>query len=105
MLSVRGAGGGYCLAREPQQITPGDVIKAVEGPSALTLLTETHPKSNQRSSLPSPLRSLCDRAAAALEKVMGDVTFADLADENGSTSTGELQEAGKCERIDDSTSM
>jgi len=28
----RGAGGGYTLAREPGQITAGDVVRALEGP-------------------------------------------------------------------------
>ena len=28
----RGAGGGYMLARDPSQITAGDVVRALEGP-------------------------------------------------------------------------
>ena len=28
----RGAGGGYVLAREPREITAGDVVRALEGP-------------------------------------------------------------------------
>ena len=28
----RGAGGGYTLAREPREITVGDVVRALEGP-------------------------------------------------------------------------
>ncbi|MCL6559223.1 MAG: Rrf2 family transcriptional regulator [Firmicutes bacterium] len=32
--SVRGAQGGYILAREPAKITVGDVIRALEGPIA-----------------------------------------------------------------------
>lgn len=34
--SVRGRGGGYRLARPPKQITVGDIIRAVEGPIALS---------------------------------------------------------------------
>lgn len=32
--SVRGAQGGYLLAREPSQLTVGDVFRAMEGPVA-----------------------------------------------------------------------
>ena len=32
--SVRGAQGGYLLAREPEKITVGDIIRALEGPIA-----------------------------------------------------------------------
>ena len=28
----RGAGGGYTLARDPEQITAGDIVRALEGP-------------------------------------------------------------------------
>ena len=32
VIGKRGAGGGYTLAREPGQITAGDVVRALEGP-------------------------------------------------------------------------
>jgi Rrf2 family protein len=35
--SVRGAQGGYILARDPGSITVGDIIRAMEGPIALRL--------------------------------------------------------------------
>ncbi len=34
LTSVRGARGGYVLAREPKDITLGEVIRAIEGPIA-----------------------------------------------------------------------
>ena len=36
LVSQRGAAGGYCLARDPEQITLMDMVKALEGPMALT---------------------------------------------------------------------
>jgi len=36
VVSVRGVGGGYCLARPPQQISLADVVTAIEGPVELT---------------------------------------------------------------------
>jgi Rrf2 family iron-sulfur cluster assembly transcriptional regulator len=35
VLSKRGVGGGYVLAREPGAITLGDVVSAVDGPIAI----------------------------------------------------------------------
>ncbi len=32
VIGKRGAGGGYTLAREPGQITAGDIVRALEGP-------------------------------------------------------------------------
>jgi Rrf2 family cysteine metabolism transcriptional repressor len=34
VVSTRGAHGGYHLAREPQAITVGDILRALEGPIA-----------------------------------------------------------------------
>jgi FeS assembly SUF system regulator len=36
LTSVRGAGGGYTLAHAPHAISVADVVKAIEGPVALT---------------------------------------------------------------------
>jgi len=38
--SVRGAGGGYLLARDPRRITLASVIECIEGPVHLTLCCE-----------------------------------------------------------------
>jgi FeS assembly SUF system regulator len=40
--SVRGARGGYQLAREPGRISAADIIDAVEGPVALTECSSDH---------------------------------------------------------------
>ena len=43
--SVRGAYGGYILARKPSEITVGDVLRAVEGPFGLVdCILEQDPK-------------------------------------------------------------
>jgi FeS assembly SUF system regulator len=39
LTSVRGAGGGFTLARAGQEISLADVIEAVEGPIAMTQCT------------------------------------------------------------------
>jgi FeS assembly SUF system regulator len=40
LSSVRGAGGGFSLARPAGRITLADVIEAVEGPIAMTVCSE-----------------------------------------------------------------
>ena len=35
LVSRRGANGGYCLARRPERISIGEMVKAIEGPIAM----------------------------------------------------------------------
>jgi Rrf2 family protein len=74
--SSRGARGGYALAKEPRQITLGDIIHALEGSWSLVDCVEDP--------------SLCDRAKEcvtyeiwhdihrAIHKVLDSTTLADL---------------------------
>ncbi len=49
LTSVRGAKGGYLLARSPKKITIASVIDAMEGPIALTECTASHESCEQAS--------------------------------------------------------
>ena len=40
LSSVRGAGGGFALARPPTDISLADIVEAVEGPIAMTVCSE-----------------------------------------------------------------
>ena len=40
LVSARGAGGGFRLARAPQAISLADIVEAVEGPIAMTACVE-----------------------------------------------------------------
>ena len=42
LSSSRGAGGGFALARAPQEISLADIVEAVEGPIALTMCSESN---------------------------------------------------------------
>jgi FeS assembly SUF system regulator len=44
--SVRGAGGGFMLARPVQEISLADIVEAVEGPIAMTQCSGTHEASD-----------------------------------------------------------
>jgi len=47
--SIRGAGGGYLLAKEAQEINAGDIIRAVEGPIVLVDCVLAGKKINKNS--------------------------------------------------------
>lgn len=47
LTSVRGAKGGYLLARAPEKITVATVISALEGPIALTECSSSHKNCEQ----------------------------------------------------------
>lgn len=68
--SVRGAYGGYVLAREPEKITAGEVIRVLEGPiSPVEVLDDEEPAK----------RNLWIKIRDAVKEVLDSTTIADLA--------------------------
>ena len=69
--SRRGAEGGYLLARRPEEITVGDVLRAVEGDRS------------GRASLeePGPLEPFWNRVDEAIAAVIDRASFSELARE------------------------
>lgn len=76
LSSVRGAKGGYVLAREPEKITVAAVISALEGPIALTECSASHKGCNQASGcqIQGNWHLINEKIAQALESV----TLADM---------------------------
>ncbi|TWT88646.1 HTH-type transcriptional regulator CymR [Pseudobythopirellula maris] len=78
VVSTRGASGGYRLARDPAEITVGDVYEALQD------------QGDARSNLPEPtplaeqLGSLCAEAQRAQRACLRGVTLAELAERCGS---------------------
>lgn len=66
--SRRGAEGGYLLARPPDAITVGDVLRAVE-----------NVKVASRNSSDDPFSDIWQRVDSAVSNVLDATTFADLA--------------------------
>ena len=71
--SRRGAEGGYMLAKRPEAITVGGVLRFVEG--------RRDEKSRIRRERDSPLGELWDRADSAVNAVLDSATFAQLVRE------------------------
>lgn len=76
LSSMRGAKGGYALAREPEKITVAMVISALEGPIALTECTVSHKGCDQASGcrIQGNWHLINQKIAHALESV----TLADM---------------------------
>ncbi len=68
--SIRGAYGGYILARDPKEITAGEVIRVLEGPiSPVEVLEDEEPAK----------RDLWIKIRDAVKEVLDNTTIDDLA--------------------------
>jgi Rrf2 family protein len=76
LTSKRGSTGGYHLARPPEDITVGDVLRAVEGTGAPF---EAQRRGGRNSRERHDLAELWDEIASAVSKVVDQLTFGDLA--------------------------
>jgi Rrf2 family protein len=77
LRSQRGADGGYLLARPAEQMTLGDVIRALEGP-----LATVHDLSVSQMSYKGPageLPTVWKAMRTALRSVFDEISVADLA--------------------------
>ena len=72
--SKRGPRGGYELAREPNTLRVGDVVRAIEGPIALVQLDNRGLGSSSGEVLHEVMGMLSQRIEAALD----EITVADL---------------------------
>jgi len=68
--SRRGAEGGYLLARAPESITVGEVLRFVEGPH--------HGKGRRRRKSETPFTTMWERVDGAVSDIVDHTTFADL---------------------------
>jgi Rrf2 family protein len=78
----RGARGGYVLAREPAQVTVGDVVRALEGPvELLACASELLDPSCCEKETSCPSRVVWQRMKASISQVLDNTTLADLCRE------------------------
>ena len=75
---VRGRSGGYVLARAPSQIRIGEIVRAVEGPVALTDCTAPGGEAVCPRTDHCVTRRLWLKAAQAVAQTLDAVTLADL---------------------------
>lgn len=81
LVSARGAGGGYRLARSPEEITVGEIVALLEGGSRITDCAE-NPEVCDRAEICST-RKLWVETADVLFGKLNNVTLSDLMKKKG----------------------
>jgi FeS assembly SUF system regulator len=78
LTSIRGARGGYKVARDPARITAADIVTAVDGPIALTVCLEHGDGACDVESL-CPTRRGWHRLNEAIRSALASVPLSELA--------------------------
>lgn len=83
--SVRGAQGGYLLARDPAKITAGEIVRCLEGPLSPTgCVNEGDPEHCMRADY-CVARVLWERVRKSVADVLDNTTLKDLCKEAETT--------------------
>ncbi len=89
--SVRGAQGGYMLAKSPCAISIGEIITAIEGPIALVdcLLADAGAKDQACTRAGACVtRNVWGKVGDSIRQVLNSITLKDLCDDNGTDENG-----------------
>ena len=76
--SVRGPLGGYLLARKPSDLTIGDVVRALEGPIALSHCLEPGESADCIQADDCAARMVWEKVGAKIEAALDSISFHDL---------------------------
>ena len=83
--SIRGAQGGYMLAKAPDEITVGDIVRVMEGPIAPVdcLLSDNANASDYCPKITSCVtRGVWQKVGESIENVLDSITLKNLCEEN-----------------------
>lgn len=78
LLSHRGVKGGYSLARGATEITVAEIIRATEGPVAMTECTVEGPGGCSQEP-ECPVSSAWQRINGAIQEALGRITLAEMS--------------------------
>ena len=81
LLSLRGKGGGYKLARLPEEYTIGDILRLTEGSFAPVACLEKQPNTCAKAGECKTL-GMWEGFQKVIEEYFDGITIADLADKN-----------------------
>lgn len=76
--SVRGAQGGYILAREPAEIKVGDIIRVLEGPIAPVECVSQEDSDQCLKAEFCITRNVWEKVRISIEDVLDSITLADM---------------------------
>ncbi len=79
VTSTRGSQGGYTLSRPAREISVGDVLRAVEGPLAITDCLSDEALCDRAGRCPT--RVVWQKVSAALESAVDGISLQDMADD------------------------
>ncbi len=79
--SVRGSGGGYMLARDPEEYTVGMILRLTEGSLAPVACLEYEPNDCPRAESCVTL-GVWEKLYKAINDVVDNITLADLAEQS-----------------------
>jgi Rrf2 family protein len=89
VASVRGPGGGYLLARRPEEISLGDIVRAVEGPIALLdCLRPTFAPGDCDRLSDCVARAVWKRLSKQFEGMLDEMTLSELQEEGVGRCSG-----------------
>lgn len=76
--SVRGPSGGYLLARKPSALTIGDIVRALEGPIALSHCLEPGESGDCNQADDCVAKIVWAKVGAKIEEALDSISFDDL---------------------------
>jgi Rrf2 family cysteine metabolism transcriptional repressor len=76
--SVRGPAGGYLLARKPEELTIGDIVRSLEGPIALSHCLEPGEAGDCHQTDVCVARMVWAKVGAKIEEALDSISFDDL---------------------------
>ena len=80
VISTRGAQGGYALSRPAEEITVGDVLRALEG--GLSLVDCVQEEDACGRSCDCPARILWQKIQAGLDSIVDGITLKDMVEDH-----------------------
>ena len=86
--SLRGAQGGYILAKEPKEIRISDIINVLEGPIEIANCLDGNVCENEDY---CATRLLWEKIKNSIDEVMSSITLQDIVDDNNRINNNKLK--------------